>query len=136
MQVQPYLFFDGRAEEAIEFYKKTLDAQVTMLMRFKEGPDQSMCIPGAEDKVMHAYINIGETGVMISDGRNTGNPNFQGFALSIVTKTEAEADKLFNALVDGGKVTMPQSKTFFSPRFGMLADKFGVNWMILVASQP
>ena len=134
MQVQSYLFFDGRAEKGIEFYKKALGATVTMLMRFKEAPDQTMCAPGSENKVMHAYINIGETGVMISDGRNTGNPNFQGFALSISTKTEAEADKLFNALLEGGgKVTMPQTKTFFSPRFGMLADKFGVNWMILVA---
>lgn len=133
MQVQSYLFMEGRAEEAIEFYKKTLGATVTMLMRFKEAPDQSMCVPGADNKIMHAYINIGETGVMISDGRSTGQPKFEGFALSIGTKTEAEADKLFNALVDGGKVTMPQTKTFFSPRFGMLADKFGVNWMILVA---
>ena len=133
MQVQSYLFMDGRAEEAIEFYKKALGATVTMLMRFKESPDQSMCAPGAENKVMHAYINIGETGVMISDGRNTGQPKFEGFALSISTKTEAEADKLFNALVDGGKVTMPQTKTFFSPRFGMLADKFGVGWMVYVS---
>jgi PhnB protein len=133
MQVQSYLFFDGRAEEGIEFYKKALGAEVTMLMRFKDSPDQSMCKPGDENKVMHAYMNIGETGVMISDGRNTGNPNFQGFALSIATKTEAEANKLFTALGDGGKVTMPQTKTFFSPRFGMVADKFGVNWMILVA---
>jgi PhnB protein len=132
-QVQPYLFFDGRAEEAIEFYKKALDAKVTMLMRNKESPDQSMSQPGAENKVLHAYITIGETGVMLSDGHNTGKPNFQGFALSIATKTEAEADKLFNALADGGKVTMPQTKTFFSARFGMLADKFGMNWMILVA---
>lgn len=133
MQVQVYLFMDGRAEEAIEFYKKTLAANVTMLMRFKESPDQSMCTPGSGDKVMHAYMTIGETGVMISDGRNTGQPKFEGFALSIATKTEAEADKFFNALADGGKVTMPQDKTFFSARFGMLTDKFGVNWMILVA---
>lgn len=135
MQVQTYLMMDGRAEEAIEFYKKTLGATVTMLMRFKESPDPHMCSPGAENKIMHAYMNIGETGVMISDGRNTGQPKFEGFALSIGTKTEAEADRLFNALADGGKVTMPQSKTFFSARFGMLADKFGVNWMILVASE-
>lgn len=133
MQVQSYLFFDGRAEEAIEFYKKTLGAIVTMLMRFKESPDQAMCSPGSENKVMHAYINIGETGVMISDGRNTGQPKFEGFALSIATKTEVEANKLFDALADGGKVTIPQSRTFFSARFGMLQDKFGVNWMILVA---
>jgi len=124
---------DGRAEEAIEFYKKTLGATVTMLMRFKESPDPHMCSPGAENKIMHAYMNIGETGVMISDGRNTGQPKFEGFALSIGTKTEIEADKLFNALAEGGKVTMPQSKTFFSARFGMLQDKFGVHWMILVA---
>jgi PhnB protein len=133
MQVQTYLMMDGRAEEAIEFYKKTLGATVTMLMRFKESPDPHMCSPGAENKIMHAYMNIGETGVMISDGRNTGQPKFEGFALSIATKTEAEADKLFNALADGGKVTMPQSKTFFSARFGMAQDKFGVSWMILVA---
>ncbi len=133
MQVQSYLFFDGRAEEAIEFYKKVLDAKVTMMMRWKDSPDKSMCTPGNENKVMHSYMTIGETGMMISDGRNTGHPKFEGFALSISTKTEAEADQLFGALADGGKVTMPQSKTFFSPRFGMLADKFGVNWMILVA---
>ena len=132
MQVQTYLFLDGRCEEAIEFYKKTLGAKVEMLMRFKESPDQSMCKPGSENKVLHAYMNIGETGVMLSDGHNSGKPNFQGFALSISTKTEAEADKLFNALVEGGQVTMPMTKTFFSPRFGMLADKFGVGWMILV----
>src|ERR1700692_3623081 len=132
MQVQSYLFFDGRAEEGIEFYKKALGAQVTMLMRWKHSPDPTMCMPGSENKIMHAYMTIGETGVMISDGRNTGNPKFEGFALSIATKTEAEADKLFNALADGGKITMPQTKTFFSPRFGMLADKFGVNWMVLV----
>ena len=133
MQITPYLFLDGRCEEAIEFYKKTLGAKVEMLMRNKESPDQSMCKPGTENKVLHACMNIGETGVMVSDGHNTGQPKFEGFALSIATKTEAEADKLFNALLDGGKVTMPQTKTFFSARFGMLADKFGVNWMILVA---
>jgi len=135
MQVQTYLSFDGRAEEAIEFYKKTLGAQVTMLMRWKDSPDPSMGMPGAENKVMHAYVTIGETGVMMSDGHNTGQPKFTGFNLSIATKTTAEADKLFIALLEGGgKVTMPQSKTFFSERFGMLADKFGVSWMILVAS--
>lgn len=134
MQVQSYLFMDGRAEEAIEFYKKALGATVAMLMRGKDSPDPSMCMPGGENKIMHASLNIGETSMMLSDGRNTGQPKFEGFALSIGTKTEAEADKLFNALLEGGgKVTMPQTKTFFSARFGMLADKFGVNWMILVA---
>ena len=134
MQVQPYLFFDGRCDEAIEFYKKMLGANVGMLMRWKDSPDKSMCTPGNENKVMHSAFRVGETSLMASDGRNTGNPNFQGFALSINAKDEAEADKLFGALSEGGKVTMPMSKTFFSPRFGMLADKFGIGWMILVAS--
>lgn len=132
MQVQSYLFMDGRAEEAIEFYKKTLGATVGMLMRAKDAPEGS-CAPGSENSIMHAYLTVGETGIMMSDGYNKGQPKFEGFALSIGTKTEAEADKLFSALADGGKVTMPQAKTFFSPRFGMLADKFGVSWMILVA---
>lgn len=133
MQVQSYLFMDGRADEAIEHYKKTLGATVNMRMLFKENPDHAACAPGSENKVMHADISIGETRVLISDGHNKGQPNFQGFGLALSTKTEAEADKFFNGLADGGTVTMPQAKTFFSPRFGMLADKFGVNWMILVA---
>jgi PhnB protein len=135
MQVQPYLFFDGRCEEAIEFYKKTIGAQVEMLMRFKESPDQSMITPGSENKVMHSCFRIGDTAVMASDGRCTGKPSFQGFSLSLNAKDEAEADKLFNALGDGGQVQMPLAKTFFSPRFGMVADKFGVGWMIIVAPQ-
>jgi len=133
MLLQPYLFFDGSCDEAIEFYKKTLGAKVEMLMRWKDAPDKSMATPTNADKVMHSAIKIGDTMVLASDGRNTGNPNFQGFALTISVKDEVEADKLFAALGAGGKVTMPMSKTFFSPRFGMLADKFGVGWMILVA---
>ena len=132
MQVQSYLFFDGRCEEAIEFYKKTLGAEVGMLMRWKDSPDQSMCSPCNEDKVMHASLKIGETRVMASDGRNTGNPKFDGFALSVDAKDEADADRLFNGLSTGGKVVMPLGKTFFSPRFGMAQDKFGVNWMVIV----
>lgn len=133
MQVQPYLFFDGRCEEAIEFYKKALGATVEMMMRFKESPDQTMCTPGSDDKVMHACFHIGETAVMASDGRNTGQPNFQGFSLSISAKDAPEADKLFAAVGEGGQVQMPMMKTFFSPRFGMVADKFGVGWMIIAA---
>jgi PhnB protein len=132
MQVQPYLFFDGRCEQAIEFYKKTVGAEVGMLMRWKDSPDKAMATPSNADKVMHASLKIGESRVMASDGRNTGNPKFEGFALSLNAKNEAEADRLFNALSAGGKVTMPMSKTFFSPRFGMCADKFGMQWMILV----
>jgi PhnB protein len=132
MQVQPYLFFDGRCDEAIEFYKKTLGAEVGMLMRWKDAPDKSMCTAANADKVMHSSLKIGDTRVMASDGRNTGNPKFDGFALSLNAKDEADADRMFNALSNGGQVIMPMSKTFFSPRFGMTADKFGVNWMIIV----
>jgi PhnB protein len=138
MQVQSYLFFDGRCEEAIEFYKKTLGAKVDMMMRFKESPEPQppgMCPPGSEDKIMHAAFRIGDTQVMASDGRAQGQPKFEGFALSLDAKTEAEATKLFNALADGGKVQMPLMKTFFSPSFGMVADRFGVGWMVITMQQ-
>ena len=133
MQVQPYLDFDGRCDEALEFYKKAVGAQVGMLMRFKEAPDKSMISTGSEEKVMHSAVQVGDSTVRMSDGRCTGKPNFHGIALTILAKTEAEADKLFNGLAEGGKVTMPLAKTFFSPKFGMVADKFGVGWMVLVA---
>lgn len=132
MHVQPYLFFDGRCDEAIEFYKKALGAEVGMLMRWKDSPDKSMCTPANENKIMHSSLTIGDTRVMASDGRNTGSPKFEGFALSINAKDEAEADRKFNALSDGGKVMMPLGKTFFSSRFGMTTDKFGVTWMVIV----
>ena len=133
MQVQPYLFFDGRCEEALDFYKKALGAEVEMLMRFKDSPDKTMCTPGSDNKVMHACFKVGDTSVMASDGRNTGQPVFQGFSLSITAKDDAEVERLFNALGEGGQVQMPLMKTFFSPRFGMVADKFGVGWMVIVA---
>jgi len=133
MQVQPYLFFDGRCDEALEFYKDKLGAKVGMLMRFKDAPDQSMVAPGAREKVMHAQVQIGDTTVLASDGRCLGRPNFQGFALTISANSEAEAETTFAALADGGQVTMPLAKTFFSPKFGMCADKFGIGWMVLVA---
>ena len=132
MQVQPYLFFDGRCDEAIEFYKKTLGAEVSTLMRWKDSPEKSMCTPDNENKVMHASLKIGETRVMASDGRNTGSPKFDGFALSVNAKDDADADRLFNGLSTGGKTIMPLGKTFFSPRFGMTQDKFGVNWMVII----
>jgi PhnB protein len=134
MPVTPYLFFDGRCEEAIEFYKKTLGAEVTMLMRFKDSPEPpppGVVQPGSENKIMHTSLRIGETTVMASDGQCLGRPSFQGFALSLSVPNEAEADWIFAALADGGQVQMPMAKTFFSPRFGMVADKFGVSWMIM-----
>jgi PhnB protein len=133
MQIQPYLFFDGRTEEALEFYKKALGAKVDALMRFKESPEPANNPPGSAEKVMHAAFRVGDTQVMASDGMCAGQSKFQGFALSIAAKSEAEAEKLFGALADGGQVQMPLTKTFFSPRFGMVADRFGVTWMILVA---
>src|SRR5258705_137078 len=105
--VQPYLFFEGRCEEAVEFYRKTLGVQVETLMRFKDSPDPTMCAPGSGDKVMHASFRIGATTVMASDGRCEGHPNFHGFSLSLTVPTEAEADRLFAALADGGQVQMP-----------------------------
>ena len=134
MQIQPYLFFDGRCEEAIEFYKRVLGAEVLMLMRFNETPEPpppGMVPPGSENKVMHARMRIGESEIMASDGRSMGNPVFQGMSLSLSVTSEAEADRLFSALGEGGQVQMPIGKTFFSPRFGMVADRFGVSWMIV-----
>ena len=136
MQVQPYLFFDGRCDEAIEFYRSKLGAKVEMLMRFKDSPEPAspgMVPPGSEHKVMHACLRIGDAAVMASDGRCLGKPSFQGFSLSLTAADPAEAERLFNALGDGGQVQMPLAKTFFSPRFGMVADRFGVSWMVVVA---
>ena len=136
MQVQPYLFFDGRCEEAIEFYKGAVGAEVTMLMRFNDSPEPhppGMLPPGAESKVMHASLRIGDSTVMASDGQCLGQANFQGFSLSLSVSNDAEAERLFATLADGGKVCMPLAKTFFSSRFGMVADRFGVSWMIIVA---
>jgi PhnB protein len=134
MLVQPYLFFDGRCEEAIELYRRALGAEVTMLMRFKDSPEPhqpGMVPPGAENKVMHTCLCIGDTSVMASDGRCLGQPNFQGFSLSLTVPNDAEAERLFAKLADGGQVQMPLAKTFFSSRFGMVADRFGVSWIIV-----
>jgi PhnB protein len=138
MNVQPYVFFDGKCEEALEFYKGAVGAKVDMMMRFKEAPAemQGQMSPGSKDKVMHAAFKIGDTQILASDGECQGKPNFQGFSLTINAANDAEADKLFAALGKGGKVTMPMSETFFASRFGMLADKFGVNWMVIAEKQP
>ena len=135
MQVQPYLFFDGRCEEAIEFYRTRLGAEVTMLMRFKDSPEPhqpGMIPPGAENKVMHATFRIGETAVFASDGRCEGRATFQGFSLSLTVSSAAEAEQRFKALAEGGQVQMPLTETFFATRFGMVADRFGVSWMVYV----
>ncbi len=135
MHVESYLFFNGRCEEAIEFYKRALGAEVVMMMRNNEAPEQpppGMLPPGSENKVMHATLRIGTSNVMASDGRCDGKPVFNGFSLSLDAANEAEAERLFAALADGGTVQMPLAKTFWSPRFGMVADRFGVGWMVNV----
>jgi PhnB protein len=136
MQTQVYLFFDGRCQEALDFYKKALGIEVEMLMRFKDNPDKDKnpqaCPPGKEEKVMHALFRLGDQRVMASDGYANGQPEFKGFSLSLAFDSEAEANRLFNALGEGGQIRMPLTKTFFAPKFGMVADKFGVGWMVMV----
>jgi PhnB protein len=134
MQVQAYLFFDGRCEEALQFYSKHLGAKVEMLMRNKESPEPpspGMNAPG--EKVMHAALRIGETQILASDGMCAGQPKFDGFSLALTVPNDAEAKRVFNALADGGQVRMPLTKTFFASSFGMVADRFGVGWMVLAA---
>ena len=135
MYVEPYLFFDGRCEEALSFYREALGAETTFLLCFKDSPEPPAegCGQGQPDKVMHAAFRVGDTLIMASDGRCEGRPSFQGFALTISVRDEAEAERVFAAMGDGGQVQMPLTKTFFSPRFGMLADRFGVSWMVIVA---
>lgn len=132
MQVQPYLFLDGRCEEALAFYKKAVGAEVTALMRYKESPDPNMGMGDHGEKVMHSSFRVGETTILASDGRCEGKPKFDGFALTVSVADDAEAKRVFEALGRGGTVTMPLGKTFFSSSFGMLADKFGVGWMVIV----
>ena len=131
MQVQPYLQFDGRCEEALEFYKSALGAKVETIIRFKDGPDCMEMPQGTGDKVLHSCLRIGETAIMASDGYCKGKPDFQGFSLSIIAPDKNEADRLFKALEPGGQVQMSLAETSFSPRFGMVADRFGVSWMIV-----
>jgi PhnB protein len=130
--VQPYLSLDGRCEEAIEFYRKAVDAEVQMMMRFSESPVPASSAD-AGNKIMHASLKIGETTIMASDGQCTGAPRFQGINLALTVPTVADAQRRFAALAEGGQVQMPLTATFFSPSFGMVADKFGVTWMVMAS---
>lgn len=137
MLVQPYLSFEGRAEEAIEFYKKAVGAKVTMMMRNKEAAEQpppGMMPPNSGDKIMHSSLTIGDSVVMATDGMITGKPNFDGISLALTADSDDHAKKLFDALAEGGQVTMPLNKTFFASSFGMLKDKFGVHWMVVTGA--
>lgn len=138
MFIESYLFFEGRCDEAIAFYGEVVGAKVGALMRYRENPEGGeQCGPAPEcgDKVMHATLRIGDTTVMLSDGLCTGTPNFQGFALTLVLQDEVEAARIFNAFAEGGVIKMPLGRTFWSPCFGMVADKFGITWMIMVVSE-
>ncbi len=132
MQVQPYLHFDGRCEEAIEFYRHALNVEVTMMSRFKDSPDPTMIAPGTENKIMHMEFRLGDLILCASDGRCMGNAQFDGISLTLNLKTIAEAERIFAALSEGGQVQMPMIEAFFALRFGMVADRFGVPWMIIV----
>ncbi|SKB07744.1 PhnB protein [Prosthecobacter debontii] len=135
--IQPYLFFSGRCEEALEFYTHAIGAKIDMVMHFKDAPEPpppDMLAPGFESKVMHASFQVGDSIIMASDGCGE-TENFSGFSLSLAVATEEEADAKFNALAEGGQVTMPLGKTFWSPRFGMLKDKFGIGWMVNVVQE-
>lgn len=135
--IQPYLFFGGRCDEALEFYRAAVGAEVEMLSRFKDAPEPQPGVPDSfGDKVMHASFRIGDSILMASDGRCEGEPKFEGFSLSLTVPTEAEAERVFAALSQGGSVTMPLMTTFWAPKFGMLDDRFGVSWMISVVHKP
>ena len=133
MNIEPYLFFEGKCEEAIEFYRKAAGAEVVMLMRFKDSPEtgENSMMPSDRNKIMHASFRIGETSIGASDGSCLGSAIFKGFSLALKVDSDAEAERLFKALADGGTVHQPLIKTFFASRFGMVADRFGVGWMVL-----
>lgn len=134
MQIQPYLFFEGRCEEALMFYRDVLGAEITQLMRYSDSPDPpppGMLPPGSEDRIMHASMRIGDSTVLVSDGNCSGTTGFNGFSLTLHAASDAEAERLFAALAEGGQVRMPMAQTFFSSRFGMLADRYGLGWMVI-----
>ena len=132
MRVEPYLMMSGRCEEALEFYKQAVNAQVVMILRMKDAPDAPPMPmpPNWGDKIMHCGFTIGQTLVMASDGMSEERVDFSGVTLSITADDETQARRMFDALSASGKVFMPMGKTFWSPCFGMCADKFGVNWML------
>lgn len=136
--IQPYLFFRGRCEEAIEFYKKALGAKVGMVMRFKDNPDRpppGVVPPSLDERIMHASIEIDDAMIMMSDGMKEGGPAFGSMSLSLGVRNPQDVDRYFNALAEGGEVEMPLSKPFFAERFGSVKDKFGVSWMIIAEAK-
>jgi len=135
MNVEPYLSFEGRAQEALDFYKSAIGAKVEAVMHFKDAPPDMQGNMPNKDKIMHSAFKVGDSTIMATDGQCSGSSTFSGITLTLNAASNAEAEKLFNALAQGGKVTMPMSETFFAHRFGMVSDKFGVGWMVLNAKQ-
>jgi len=135
MYIQPYLFFDGRCQEALDFYVSALGAKVEMSMKFKDSPEPPQ-MPGVSgDNIMHSSFRIGDSVVMASDGFGKGKPVFQGISLSLAVKSVAEADRYFSALAKGGTIQQPLEQTFFASSFGMVTDKFGVPWMVIAGDK-
>jgi PhnB protein len=134
MKTEPYLFLEGRCDEAIAFYRAALGAELLMLMRYRDGPDQEQCAPHRLDGVMHAALRVGDSVLMLSDGFANGTPRFEGFAVSLTVDDDASARRCFDALALGGVVKAPLESTFFSSSFGMVADPFGVTWMVMKAN--
>lgn len=135
--IHNYIFFGGNCEEALEFYKKALGATVGMMLRFNESPDpvpEGMLPAGFENKVMHADFSVGSTMILASDGCSESAAH-SGYSLALIVATEADADKYFNALAEEGEVRMLLTKTFWSPRYGQVTDRFGVAWMVMVAGE-
>ena len=129
MRAEPYLYFNGRCEEAIIFYQSALGAELVELVRFRDAPH----IPapaGADDKIMHALLRIGESSLLLSDGPCRGTTYFQGFSLALSVKEDEEAERIFRGLVRGGRVHIPLKTTSFASTFGMAADPFGVLWTV------
>lgn len=134
MRIEPYLFFEGCAEQAAHFYRETIGAEIQALLRYSEAPDPALCPAADPNKIMHMNLKIGDSVVMGSDGNCSGQAQFQGFALTLNARDVGEAEKLFTLLAEGGQVQMPLEETFFSPAFGMLSDRFGVPWMVHVVT--
>lgn len=136
MHVLPYLHFDGRCEEALKFYASAIGAKTDAMMRFGESPDPNMAATENKNKIMHAQFKVGDTAIFASDGMSQGTAKFDGFSLTIAADAVEEGRRMFNALLEGGATTIPLSETFFAKLFGMVKDKFGVNWMVIVQKAP
>lgn len=130
MQINPYLVFNGQCEAAFKFYEKLLGGKITGIMTHANSPMANQVPPEWRDKVMHAHMTVGNSVLMGSDAPPQHFQKPQGFSVSIGVKTVEEGERIFKALSENGAVQMPFQKTFWSPGFGMLTDRFGIPWMV------